>query len=335
MKHNVKITLLLIFIFFLSQIFGLFIVREYVHTEKSINATTGKEQVNVEYNQIEVVNQKIETPKVNESMSFIYIMIVIVVATLFVLLLAKFRSVLFWKAWFSLSVFLSVYIAIFPFIKKIALPYLASVIITVALVGVLIFFKIYKRNTIVHNVTEVIMYGGIAAIFVPIINLFSAFMLLISISVYDFIAVWKSKHMVTMANFQTNSNVFAGLFLVYDNKTQKIEKQFPKKKEDPEKHIAIETESVKMKIPLPDKNEHMKQAILGGGDIAFPLIFAATVMKATASLPFALIIVLFSTIALSMLLFLSKPNRFYPAMPFISLGCFVGYALVFLIQIMV
>lgn len=333
MKHNVKVTLLLVLIFFLSQVMGLFIVREYVHTEKYLNTTTGKEQVAVKYDQIEVVNQKIEPPKVNESTSFIYIMIVIVVATLFVLLLVKFKSVAIWKIWFSLSVFLSVYIALFPFIKKINLPYWYSVGITVVLVSVLILFKIFKRNTYVHNATEIIMYGGIAAIFVPIMNVFSAIMLLILISIYDFIAVWKSKHMVSMANFQTDSNVFAGLFLVYDKKTQKIVKEFPKKKEDHEKHIHIENESISMKVPLPESQ--MKQAILGGGDIAFPLIFAATVLKATASLPLTLIIVLFSTIALSMLLFLSKPNKFYPAMPFISAGCFVGYAIVFLIQVFV
>lgn len=334
MKHNVKVTLLLILIFFLSQVMGLFIVKEYVHTERFLNETTGKEEVAVKYDQIEVVNQKIEPPKLNESTSFIYIMIVIVVATLLVLLLVKFRNVALWKVWFSLSVFLSVYIALFPFVKKINLPYWYSVGITVVLVLVLILFKIFKRNTIVHNATEIIMYGGIAAIFVPIMNVFSAIMLLICISIYDFIAVWRSKHMVAMANFQTDSNVFAGLFLVYDKKTQKIVKEFPKKKEDHEKPIHIDTEAVKMKVPLPDTDMQMKQAILGGGDIAFPLIFAATVLKATASFPMTLIIVLFSTIALSMLLFLSKPNKFYPAMPFISAGCFVGYGLVFLIQVL-
>ena len=36
-------------------------------------------------------------------------------------------------------------------------------------------------------------------------------LLLALISVYDVIAVFKSKHMVSMANFQTESKVFAGL----------------------------------------------------------------------------------------------------------------------------
>lgn len=333
MKHNVKITLLLVLIFFLAQVFGLFIVQEYVHSEKIYNTTSGNEDIIVKYNSIEVINQKIETPNLNESTSFIYIMIVIVVATIFVLLLARFKSVFMWKIWFSISVFVSIYIAIFPFIKKINLSNSLSIFLTILIVSILVLFKIYKRNTIVHNLTEIIMYGGIAAIFVPIVNIFSAIMLLIFISIYDFIAVWKSKHMVTLANFQTKSNVFAGLFLVYDKNNQKLLKEFPVENNKNNKNI-VENNSIKSdKINILEKENNTKQAILGGGDIAFPLIFAAAVLKITASFPMALIIVVFSTIALSMLLFLSKPNKFYPAMPFISAGCFVGYMLVFLIQL--
>ncbi len=46
------------------------------------------------------------------------------------------------------------------------------------------------------------MYTGIAILFVPILNVFWMIILLIVISIYDAYAVWKSKHMVKMANFQ-------------------------------------------------------------------------------------------------------------------------------------
>jgi hypothetical protein len=45
----------------------------------------------------------------------------------------------------------------------------------------------------------------------------------------------------------------------------------------------------------------------------------------------ALIIPVAATIALTILLLMSKKNHFYPAMPFISIGCFVGYGVAMLL----
>lgn len=347
MKHNIKITILLVFIFFLAQITGLFIVREYVNTSVVINETTGEKITQIKYNDIEIVNTKIEHPDINENLSFIYIAIVIVIATLMVLLIVKFKKLGIWKVWFSISIFLASYIALEPFIKKILIliPILPVEniktilkIVTVVIVLFLVFMKVYKKNMIVHNITEIIMYGGIAAIFIPVINVFSAAMLLIFISIYDMYAVWKSKHMVTMANFQTKSNVFAGLYLLYDQKSKKIISKLKTDKKLDGKQILKEntkTNSVSKQINknTPNNKSDVKQAILGGGDIAFPLIFAGTILKASGSLYLAWIVVAFSTIALSLLFLFSKPGKFYPAMPYISSGCFAGYFVVYLIQL--
>jgi presenilin-like A22 family membrane protease len=184
------------------------------------------------------------------------------------------------------------------------LPQIVSVILGI---GVAL-LKIYKPNFIVHNVSEVFIYGGLAAIFVPIMNMYAVVILLILISVYDMIAVWQSKHMVKMAQFQTESKVFAGISIPY---------QIPKKGK------AVEGKGKKVK-------EEVKSAILGGGDIGFPLLFAGVLMK---SMSFAkvLIVPAIVSIALLLLLFLAKKDKFYPAMPFIAIGCFVGYGILWLI----
>ncbi|MBI5880496.1 hypothetical protein HZB90_00020, partial [archaeon] len=168
--------------------------------------------------------------------------------------------------------------------------------------------KIYKPNFIIHNLSEVFVYGGLAAIFVPIMNLYAVVILLILISVYDMIAVWQSKHMVKMAQFQTESKVFAGISIPY---------QIPKCGK------AVEGKGRKVK-------EEIKSAILGGGDIGFPLLFAGVLMK---SMSFAkvLIVPVVVSLALLLLLLLAKKDKFYPAMPFITIGCFVGYGILWLI----
>ena len=62
--------------------------------------------------------------------------------------------------------------------------------------------------------------------------LFAVFVLLILISVYDFIAVFKIKHMITLAKFQTKSKVFAGLFVPYrrEKAKEKTTEKSPGKK---------------------------------------------------------------------------------------------------------
>ena len=107
------------------------------------------------------------------------------------------------------------------------------------------------------------------------------------------IAVWKTKHMIKLANFQTRLKVFAGLLIPYKY------------------------------------GKDVKTAILGGGDIGFPLLFASAVLRVYGFK--ALLIPIATSVLLVMLFTFGKKNRFYPAMPFLSIGCFLGYVLVLLI----
>lgn len=66
------------------------------------------------------------------------------------------------------------------------------------------------------------------------------------------------------------------------------------------------------------------KAILGGGDIAFSLMSSCVALRIWGLLP-AVVTIIITTIALSLLLFISQKGKFYPAMPFISCGVFVGY----------
>jgi len=85
---------------------------------------------------------------------------------------------------------------------------------------------------------------------------------------------------------------------------------------------------------------HNKNAILGGGDIFFPLLFTGVFMKYLIvienlsklnSFLLSLIVVICVTIALSILFYKSRKDKYYPALPFLTLGCFIGFALVKLI----
>ena len=303
MKHSISVTTIIICLFFVSQIIGLVIVDGY------IDHKTTTETGNITYTELPF---DIERPEVkNQSTSFLFMIIPILIATLFVYLLFKFKQTSLWRIWFFIAVIIGLTIAFSVFIDQ----WLAFI-----LAIILAFYKVFRPNILVHNLTELFIYGGIAALFVPILNLRSVTILLILISIYDMIAVWKSKHMIKLAKFQTEAKAFAGLAIPYGMKSGKT--HFVKTAKKSEKKVN--------KI-------NAKMAILGGGDIIFPLIFAGVILKILMltneyyiGFLKTLIIPIIVSIALAILLIKAKKGKFYPAMPFISLGCLAGFMVIFL-----
>ena len=185
MKHTSKVTIALVLFFFLAQFTGLLVVNHYIDHKKTIETKTVV---------MKPLPYGLERPEVkNESTSFIYIAIAIFIGTILVLLLIKFNKPFIWKLWFFATVWITLSIAFAAFLNN---------IVAAALALILSLLKLYKPNVIIQNLSEIFIYGGLAAIFVPIINLFAAFMLLALMSVYDYISVFKTKHMIKLANFQ-------------------------------------------------------------------------------------------------------------------------------------
>ncbi|MBI2654920.1 hypothetical protein HYX06_00660 [Candidatus Woesearchaeota archaeon] len=305
MKHTVKITIALALFFFLAQLAGLVIVSQYIDHKKTIE-TQAVVLKDLPYG--------LERPQVqNQSTSFIYIAMAILIGTLFLLFIIKTNITFLWKAIFFFSVTLTLSIAFAAFINPVIAGLLALAIS---------FWRLYRPNPIVHNISEIFIYGGLAAFMVNIFNLFAAFMLLILISAYDYIAVYRTKHMVKLAEFQSKSKVFAGLFIPYQR----------------EKIMDNSFKGTGHKKNTPKKMPKGSVAVLGGGDIGFTLIFAGVVMKGLmlheaffSAFLKTLIIPVFATFALLFLLIRGQHDKFYPAMPILSLGCFIGYLIVWLL----
>jgi len=250
MKHTPRVTLILLLIFLCAQYVGLGIAYNYIDIEKT--AETG---VTV-FQELEISGVVIERPEIDESFSFVYISLAILIGTGLILLIIKYNISMLWKAWYFIAIAMCLAIAFGAFIETTIALWLALLLAV---------WKIWKPNVLIHNFTELFVYGGLAVIFIPILNLFSIFVLLFLISLYDMYAVWKSKHMVKLAKFQTKAKMFAGLYIPYGiGKIRNGEKRKTRKK-------------VTGQV-----------AILGGGDIGFPLMFAGVVMK-TYGLGFSLV----------------------------------------------
>ncbi len=309
MKHTLKVTLLILLIFFLSQVVGL-VALNY----NTVVTTAPSGEVVVEHMDTAIG----ERPQLEGPSTFVYMIIAILIGTGLILLLIRIRKIRIWKAMYFFAVWMTCTVTIGVFIDP---------TVALAICFILAVLKLYRPNPWTHNIIELFIYAGIAVIFVPLLDIFWMVVLLFVISGYDMIAVWKSKHMVTMAEFQTKSSAFAGIVLGYQ---RKIRESIGKKAGKASGKVMERVES--------------KTAVLGGGDIAFPLLFAGVIMddlirvqgfaKTTAFLVSLIIPVVVMT-ALFLLFFKAKKDRYYPAMPFITIGCLAGYGLMLLANFLI
>jgi hypothetical protein len=123
--------------------------------------------------------------------------------------------------------------------------------------------------------------------------------------------------MQKMAKYQIQKvQVFSGFLIPYLRKEDKklIEKARLSKKKSDLKKVKV------------------NMAILGGGDVVFPIILSGVVLMQFGLLS-ALITSVGATIALACLFYYSEKGRFYPAMPFISGGCLIALGIVYLLQL--
>lgn len=266
MKHTTWVILTLLALFFGAQVLGLIIVDHYQLKE--------------------TFPLGIERPEIEPTTSYIPLFLILLIATGIALVMIKLRLAILWRLWFILSVFLTLLISFAAFTRT----------ETIALVtaGAFAAWRLFRPNAIVHNGTEVFVYGGLAAIFAPLFTIISVSILLVLISAYDYIAVRKTKHMITLAKSQGKAGVFAGFVIPYG------------------KHTAV----------------------LGGGDIGFPLIFTAvtnTQLGIGVTNWLGYIIPFCTTLMLFALFALGEKKKYYPAMPYLSLGCFLGLGIVLLL----
>tara|TARA_Y100000310_G_scaffold345611_2_gene467297 strand:- start:986 stop:1948 length:963 start_codon:yes stop_codon:yes gene_type:complete len=320
MKHSYKITIILLAIFFISQYIGLAVVNQYIDNQETIITDDGSTITTTNFSDLPLG----ERPEFNPQTAYIPILIAVLIGTALLLGIIKFGAMRLWKLWFVLALFVTFTTSIAAFTTT-----LVAIIVGLALTV----WRIFKNNPIIHNATEPLVYAGIAAIFVPMFNLWSMSILLILISLYDAYAVWQSKHMVKLAVAQKDAGIFAGLQIPHQWK-QKESKLKSSKHNDSNKQVSKKASVTSFKHKkLKSKKIKNRSAILGGGDIAFPLLLAGVLLK-DFSLTAALILPIFTTVSLAILFYYSKKGKFYPAMPFISAGCFVGLGFLWLVRLL-
>ena len=317
MKHNVKITFILLAMFLVTQFIGIYVV-DYYSAKKVVDG----EVIEVDSPDLPF---GLESPDLKENREFnqmfVFVIFAFTIAVFLLLFLSKFNIDFLIKIWFFIVILIALGISFNVFLSKVfsseitlsSLVFPLSWLFALIIALPLVFIKIYKRDFFVHNSTELFVYPGIAAIFVPILNIYTIVFLLILISIYDAWAVWHSGIMQKMAKYQINKlNIFSGFFVPYVSKKVKLKLKKMKKSELKKKKIRVNL------------------AILGGGDVVFPIIAAGVMLKTLGLIP-AIFVIIGATLGMCYLMFFAEKRKFYPAMPFISAGIFVGMVVGYLV----
>lgn len=161
-------------------------------------------------------------------------------------------------------------------------------------------------RVLVHNISLILAVVGASVALGLAVKPTHVIIILIFISIYDMIAVWKTKHMVTMFRGLVQRGVYFA--------------------------VVIPRKLGGLVMPMTLTQDSPNHIFLGTGDLAFPIIFAVSALQ--KSLTASIFIVSGALLGLAFIhfFFLIRPERKpVPALPPISLGCILGYILSFII----
>ena len=152
---------------------------------------------------------------------------------------------------------------------------------------ILVFLKLKKKSFFYQNLAMMFAVAGAGSVIGVSLQVLPAIILLFILSVYDFIAVFVTKHMVFMAEKLGGRTAFTAA------------------------------------IPCKEVN-HVFQ--VGGGDLAMPLVLSSSLLVNLGLVP-ALSSVTGSLIGLLFLFYYvsRKPGRVMPALPVVSAGACLGF----------
>jgi len=194
-------------------------------------------------------------------------------------------------------------LSVLPGMLNMIFPAYYSNVLAIAITALTFWAWFVKPTLLNHNFLMVVGLAGVGGMVGLQMSPVIVVIILAILAAYDFIAVYKTRHMVKMAESMIESETIIGLII------PSSEKQF--------------MESV------PNSETRRKFVILGGGDLAIPLMLAVSFIP--QGMIKVLIVAAFSLlgIILSFLIFYSqKSKEAIPALPaivFVSLiGCLIA-----------
>src|SRR3990167_8560855 len=103
MKHTVPVSAVLLAMFLAAQFIGLFILNSSIDIEASKIASEQAGKLVLRYEDLPVF----ERPQIEPGVSFLYLGAAIIIGTVLLLLIVRFRKVFLWKVWFLFAILIT------------------------------------------------------------------------------------------------------------------------------------------------------------------------------------------------------------------------------------
>ncbi len=249
-----------------------------------------------------------------------YVVYIIAVALVLLLVIRFYNGELLFKAIEAVVVVLPSFI-----VFTIVLGYLApasftnyNIIYAIALILAVSLIVIKNLRPGFRNVITIIASIGVGVVLGLDFSFYEALLFMAFIAIYDYIAVFVTKHMVTMAKAISSRNL---AFLIGTSDIEAVPASYFTKKELDEYRKEIK-ESNAGKNPLVKKIMNggripvMSQIQLGAGDLGLPLMLTVSAFPQFLNYTASLVIVVGATVGMAFtMFFLKKYQRPLPAIP--------------------
>ncbi|MCL5803619.1 MAG: presenilin family intramembrane aspartyl protease PSH [Thermoplasmataceae archaeon] len=247
------------------------------------------------------------------SSGFQYVIFYIVIAIIFtfvVLYLARKKHIRVIKGVFIFSMaYVTFFIAsiVGLVIAQTETEYL---IFIVALPAVMVYLLVFRNEWYVVNISGFILSAGIAAIWGVIIGVWAAVAFLAAFAVYDYIAVYKTKHMVDLARVAVDESL-PMLFVIPSKRGLKYkDMEFDRRGDGGE---SGESDTL----------------MIGFGDIAFPSILVVSSALYGVSNFYAFAFLPMAGAVAGMITLYAFARRPAPGLPYINSGAILGFLIAF------
>lgn len=234
----------------------------------------------------------------NDVMNIVQIFVIIIIFTAFILIVAKYKEnaikyvILITIFFTALTIFQSIFISF---------PYSFFIALAISSAFLLLFYKYPEWYVI--DAFSIIIAGGIAGIFAISLSTWLIIALMIIMAIYDALSVYKTKHMIKLAESVTSLNL--PLLVI-----------FPKRR-----GYSYLKES--------KFGEERDAVFMGLGDIIIPGMLAINVSLFSIS---AFILTLIGIIAGFIVLMKLVDKGPQPGLPYLNSGAIAGYALYFVLS---
>jgi len=261
---------------------------------------------------------------INDPMNIVYIFAILLVFTLTILLISK-----FWKkqviqililgaiGYTALYVIYPLFSLIEPisygfniFISDSTFVPITIPIILAVIFAILLVYVLYKYpEWYIIDITGIIIGAGAIAIFGMSLSILLVIVFLVALAIYDAISVYKTKHMIDLAD--TVMDLKLPVLLV-----------IPKIK-----NYSLIKETKRLKEKLKD-NEERDAFFMGLGDIVMPGILVASVYNSIPdSLLLSIGIIIGTLIGFSILMIFVMRGKPQAGLPLLCSGAILGYIL--------